>query len=208
MIWIIALSLLLLVAALSFNIESPIPWAKQLRRIAPGTDHAEWGAPDYVVQQVRNDYSMSVRWLRESALAPLSEQRHAAPQFLSGNYLKHFQTLTAHYQKTPPRYIDLADAQHAVAVRYFSADGERCLVIDRQTERSIIAYERQTRTIRLRQRLDDEITVYLMQYDRHSCRWKLAQYIQTLPPGWGRATARPSLVKVTSTLPPTLGRDH
>jgi hypothetical protein len=208
MTWAVLIVALIVLTLLALSGSAKVAWADKMRRLQPGTQRTgEWMAPGYVVQQVRNDYLMGIRWLRESALGSWAAQWEEAPMFFTGTQLQRHQKILSRYKIGPPRYIDMLDARHFVDVRHFSDDGEHCLVIDRQTERRITTFDYWTREPRLTQALDDSALVYQMRYDKQSRRWKIETFIQELPFGWS-AEGDLRRVKVHTTLPPTSGRDH
>lgn len=208
MTWVVFLILIFAVLLYSLRGQKQVAWSDRLRWV--GSDvrrQMEITAPDYVMQQVRNDYLMTMRWLRESAFHDWSDQWYAAPAYLEGYHLqRHLKILNHHRQSGFPQYRDVLHADHAVEVRHFADDGERCLVIDHQTHRIIATFDYWTFEPCVTQSLDDAALVYQMVYDRNSRRWKLEQFIQELPCGWRDGYSR--RVKLYSSLPPTDGRDH
>lgn len=205
MVWAILIVIMTLILFLAtLNGQKQVTWSDKLYRMNAGVSHkAEWMAPEFVIQQVRNDYLMAMRWLRECAFLDWSSQWNAAPAFLAGFQLERHQNIL----KLPaPRFRDVLRADHEVEVRHFSGDGERCLVIDRQTNRSIATYDYWTFEPCLVQALDDAALVYQMVYDKTARRWKIEQFVQELPRGWHGGQSR--RVQLYSTLPPTNGRDH
>ncbi|MDX1993783.1 MAG: hypothetical protein SF029_15450, partial [bacterium] len=96
---------------------------------------------------------------------------------------------------------------HQVEVRHFSEDGERCLVIDRQTSRRMATYDYLNRSRVTTQDLGDGTVVYEMVYDKQGQRWKVNAFIQELPLGWESASKR-KRIRLHSVLPPTIGRDN
>jgi hypothetical protein len=210
MIWSLLLLTLLIVALTMLIGHKRTAWSDKLQRTRQDTPQAEWNAPDYVHQQVRNDYLMATRWMRDCAFSSWTEQWAGAPYYFAGLHLhRHQKILTKQRagQETP--YRDLMDAEHFIEVRHFSSDGERCLVIDHQTERTITTYHHTTCKPWMRQALDDAAVIYQMVYDRSTSRWKIEQFVQELPSALrtGRMTNQ-KRVKVLAELPPTLGRDH
>jgi hypothetical protein len=206
MTWALLVILLLIILLISFAGQKHIAWSEKLQRIHKNTPREEWAAPEYVIQQVRNDYLMAVRWMRECALATWAEQWAAAPYYFAGLHLhRHQKILARHRAGELPRYRDVLKAEHFVEVRFFSSDGERCLVLDHQTERSIITYDYHTLQSGIHQALPDATVVYQLAYDTTACRWKIEEYIQELP--FSLRASRPR-IKVTAALPTTAGRDH
>jgi hypothetical protein len=185
--------------------REPIPWTNRLRRIHAGVARkAEWVAPDEVVHQVIHDYLHAIDWL---TLAALGEQTHRAPQYLTGRFLTRFQTIVNYQTSQRPAYfVGVIMARHHIQVRQFSEDGCRCLIVDCQTERSIESRQLIDRGWSLHQALGDGTLVFQMCYDTKVRLWKIEQFIQELPAGWGNRddTGR---VRLFSQLPTTIGRD-
>lgn len=180
-----------------------------LQRIHAGVfQKAEWMAPDTVLVQVRSDYLGALQWLHDSALRDWSQQYSQASQYLSGTFLKRYQRLLKQNASSRgPHCIGILRADHQVEVRYFSEDGERCLVIDSQTQRRMATYDRDSRARLHTQDLGSCTMVYQMVYDTRARRWKVDSFIQELPLGWGN----PKLVrhiKVQAELPAPAGRDN
>jgi hypothetical protein len=210
MIWSMLLITLLIVALTLLIGHKRTAWSDKLQRTHQDTPQAEWNAPDYVHQQVRNDYLMATRWMRDCAFSSWTEQWAGAPYYFAGLHLqRHQKILTKQRSGQESRFRDVMDAEHFVEVRHFSSDGERCLVIDHQTERSMATYHHATLQPCMRQALDDAAVIYQMVYDRSASRWKIDQFVQELPSALrtGRMTNY-KRVKVLAELPPTTGRDH
>lgn len=186
-----------------------IPWSDQLRRVHAGVPRlAEWMAPDEVVNQVRADYRTSVGWQHDNVLQSLSHQWLEAPQYLSGIYLKRYRAiLHIQRQARPPATVGVLRADHRIEVRRFSAQGDRCLVIDYQTQRRMATYDYEARARLHTQDMGDCAVVYQMLYDSDSQRWKIDKFIQQLPPGWGNPAAVRH-IEVMTDLPTASGRDH
>lgn len=210
MVWALLLITLLIIILTLFIGYKRTAWSDKLHTTQQNTPNAEWSAPDYVHQQVRNDYLMATRWMKECAFIVWTEQWAGAPYYFAGLHLhRHQKILTKQRAGQRPPYRDVLDADHFVEVRHFSSDGERCLVIDHQTERSIVTYHYTTLKPCMRQSLDDAAVIYQMVYDRSASRWKIEQFVQELPSALrtGR-TNNHKRVKVLAELPPTTGRDH
>lgn len=209
MTWAVLFAIVAIIVFLvAFSGQKQVAWSDKLRRLNAGVSYqAEWMAPEYVIQQVRNDYLMAARWLRECSLQTWAEQWNAAANFLDGAQLqRHHAILNSYRIGRPPRYRDILIADHNVTVRHFSENGERCLVIDQQTQRTVISLDYHSYEPFITQALEDAVLVYQMRYDKETRRWKIEQFIQTLPRGW-RADAS-GRVKLYASLPPTNGRDH
>lgn len=215
MMWVVLgiVLILLILATISYTGVKQVAWADKMQRLNTGSK-AEWIAPEYVLQQVRNDYLMAVRWMRESAFHSSASQLNAAPYHLTGQSLLRYQKILAHYRTIgTPRYLDVMQADHYVEVRQFSENGERCHLIDRQTHRSIITYDYWSHTQYLTQAVEDAALVYTMVYDKHSRRWKIDSFVQQLPLGWRAATGKNARrIKLLSAIKPVsgrpIGRDH
>jgi hypothetical protein len=154
-----------------------------MRRVKAGsTEKHEWMAPDEVVDKVRSDYMTATRWLGDNVLSSWQQQWMLAPYYMSGLFLKRFQTLVTQYRAgRMPRAVGVLRADHAVTVRSFSEDGERCAVIDRQTLRRMATYESRTHARVMTQDLGDGVVVYQMRFDANDNRWKLDEFMQELP---------------------------
>lgn len=160
-----------------------VPWLDKMRRVKAGVAQKhEWMAPDEVVDKVRSDYLTATRWLGDNVLSSWQQQWMLAPYYMSGLFLKRFQTLVTQYRAgRMPRAVGVLRADHAVAVRSFSEDGERCVVVDRQTLRRMATYESRTHARVMTQDLGDGVVVYQMRFDVNDNRWKLDEFVQELP---------------------------
>lgn len=180
-----------------------------MRRLQAGVGRkGEWMAPDEVVEGVRGDYLAAMRWLQEHGLAPWQYRWRVAPTYLSGPYLRRFQAiLTQQDRKGAPAVAGVLRADHQLTVRHFSEDGETCLVVDQQTQRRMATYDRRTQDRVTTQDLGDGALVFRMRYDGVERRWKIDDFVQELPQGWGQhATTR--RIRELPALPTVLGRDH
>jgi hypothetical protein len=183
-----------------------VPWANDLLRLNPGAgERAEWMAPPDVVRAVKRDYLATQTWLAEGAnhwgLLASELEAHAA-----GDYLRRQQAALAQLvQSRGPRLAATLTAQHQLAVRHFSTDGLRCLVVDRQTERVMVTASYWSGRVLQRQRLEDCDLVFRMRYSVVARRWQMERLVQRLPaaPGAGRVR-----VAVMAELPATAGRDN
>ncbi len=200
---------LLVIVLMSMYGKSRVPWAAQLRRLHAGvSEKAEWMAPDTVIQQVRSDYLLALDWLHDSALKNWTHRWTYAPLYLSGAYLKaHQLNLQQQRQITGFRGEGVLRADHNVDIRYFSEDGERCLVVDSQTQRRMATYDPVTRARLHTQDLGDCAVVYRMNYDTRSQRWKIESFVQQLPSGWGNPKIARK-IKVLGELTDLAGRDN
>ena len=180
-----------------------VPWASDLERLNPGAGkRAEWMAPAYVVRAVRRDYLATQSWLEECAsdwgLLARELERHAA-----GAYLKRQRAALGLLAQTRgPRVASAVTAEHALQVRHFTADGVRCLLIDRQTQRTVCTHHYWSRNPIGRQRLPSATLVHQMLYDPQRRRWKIERLVQTLP-----APAGGIRVSLNAELPTPAGRD-
>ncbi len=188
--------------------EQQLPWASKLRRMNAGSPtQAEWLAPDTVLEQVREDYKRATRWLQDVALQGYDVQLADADSYLTGTMLADHTERINRYRTNPKPLCGVLRADHVVGVRHFSADGERCVVVDVQVERRMATYHRATGERVGTQHMADATLVYQMQYDREAACWKIAAFIQVLPAAWqhGRTTGR---VRLQPELNTTAGRDY
>jgi len=206
---VLLLALLSIIVAMSMYGKSRVPWATKLRRVRAGeSQKAEWMAPDTVMAQVRSDYLKALDWLHDSALKNWTHRWTYAPLYLAGAYLRwHQQCLQQQRESPEPHYAGVLRADHLVEVRSFSRDGERCLVIDSQTQRRMATYDPVGRTRIHTQDLGDCAMVYQMVYDVRSQRWKISAFIQQLPLGWGNPRLA-QRIELLSDLTVPAGRDH
>ncbi len=182
-----------------------IPWASALVRVNPGSGkRAEWMAPPAVVRAVKRDFLAAHDWLAEGSddwgmLAGELER------YMAGDYLRRQRAaLGLLVQSRGPRLADAITAGHALTVRRFSADGLRCLVIDRQTDITVTTTHYWTGRAIHRQRVPDRTCVWQMIYDARDRRWKIERLVQTLPvPALSRVP-----ISLREELPAHAGRDH
>ncbi len=211
MMWAILLAFLVIVGVMSLIGRQQVSWVSKLFRVSAGVAHkAEWMAPEDIVKVVEQNYLEAMRWLPESMLDDWSAQWSAAPEYLSGLCLRRHQEILKHYRMgKPPRYVGILRCIHQIEVRYFSEDGERCLIIDKQSSRRMATYDYRTQARLNTQDLGDGTVVYEMAYDKKARRWKLERFIQELPVGWktGKKSSRVRLLSA-SALPPSVGRDN
>jgi hypothetical protein len=180
---LLLLILFLMMIIFVLSSTDTVRWSEGLRRVSAGSARrAEWMASEAVVDQVKQDYLAAMTWLAE---ASLGESLHLCDHYLSGNYLRRFQTLLPLLNGEPRRgFVGILDVRHHVQVRQFSEDGLTCLVVDSQTERRMETYDVRLDEHVQTQDLGDGVVVYRMVYDRLAHRWKIASFIQELPPGW------------------------
>lgn len=204
MVWALVFVLLVVVMAAALNNSESIPWVRQLRRLHAGAARkAEWMAPEEVVAQVRAHYLETLQWMQSLEMLESPRQPGDDACYLDGACLKRFRALCGQGQA---RFAGVLRADHQVQVRYFSEDGRRCLVIDRQTQRRMATYDRRTGVRLHTQDLGDGAVVYQMVYDGRARRWKIETFIQELPSGLERSKA-PGRVLMSFHLPAASGRD-
>jgi hypothetical protein len=183
-----------------------VPWANALvrARAGAGRGQAEWTAPPDVIQAVKRDYLTAQAWLARAAddYGLLSRE---LDRFTTGPYLKRQQAILAMLVQTRgPRLAAVLDADHHLAVRHFSSDGLRCLVIDRQTRRRMRTRRYWAGDVVGQQRLADAALVMQMVYEPRAARWKIERLVQSLPlapPGSVR-------LRLAEELPAAAGRDY
>jgi len=196
---------------LAFLGEKRVAWAGRLRRVNPGSPtRAEWLGPDDVVECVRADYKQALRWLQDVALQEADAQLEQAADYLTGEMLKtHTERLKRYhmYREKPLLFEGVLRADHLVDVRHFSADGEKCLVIDVQIERRMATYALQSGERVGTQHMEDATLVYQMAYDREAERWKISAFVQVLPSAWRKPGAA-ERVRIQPEIHTTAGRDY
>ena len=107
-----------------------------------------------------------------------------------------------------PMFVGVLRSDHRLEVRRFSEDGERCLLVDHQTQRRMATYHTRTGQRAVTQDLGDATVVYSMIYDPSDVRWKIDAFVQELPAGWERRRNAKSLVEVDELSPrDSSGRD-
>jgi hypothetical protein len=209
MTWAILLALIAIAIIMAMHSRGQVPWLPKMRRVRAGVARkAEWMAPDEVVDKVRTDYLTATRWLSDNVLSSWQQQWMLAPYYMSGLYLKRFQALVTQYRSgRMPRAVGVLRADHHITVRSFSGDGERCLVVDLQSLRRMATYDPRSHTRILTQDLGDGAVVYQMRYDAADGRWKLDEFIQELPAGWGMPSTG-ARIRELAALPTPIGRDN
>lgn len=195
--------------AISFSGEKQVPWLDQLYRVKAGVARrAEWMAPEDVVQQVKDDYLMTINWLQDSALKPWPLQLKQAPDYLSGPFLDQHQKHIAKCRSMRrPTLVGILRADHRVEVRRFGESGATCLVIDTQSERRMATYDYDTGERHHTQDMGSGAFVFSMCYDTDTERWKVDQFIQELPLGWRKPGAA-RRIELHAELSTKVGRDH
>jgi hypothetical protein len=207
--WALLLGLLAIAMIMAMHSRGQVPWLDKMRRVkSSGARKPEWMAPDDVVDKVRSDYLTATRWLSDNVLSSWQQQWMLAPYYMSGLYLKRFQTLVTQYRAgRMPRAVGVLRADHQVSVRAFTEDGERCVVVDRQSLRRMATYDSRTHERVMTQDLGDGVVVYQMRYDAADGRWKLDEFVQELPDGWGKPALRARIRELSPQLTP-VGRDN
>ncbi len=150
--------------------REPIRWTHRLRRFQVGLScQAECVAPDAVIYQAGNDYLSAIEWLTRAALGKHTQH---APEYLTGRFLTHFQTIV-NYQLIPGHalFVGVMTSQHHIQVPHFSEDGGRCLVVDTQTERRMKSRKMNNHEWLLKQDLGDGALVFQLPYDARVQRW-------------------------------------
>ena len=201
---LIGFALATLVVIAITSMPSVVPWMDTMTRKNPGErDRAEWIAPVDVVEAVTQDYlsfySYAAQHLREGWVTYGRDLNH----FLTGEMLEQQrESIAMRLQNDRGRVVDILRADHDVQVRNFSADGLRCIIIDQQTDQRLATYDYWNRYRLHTQDMGAGIYVYEMAYDMRTRKWKLARFIQCLPPG----TCQPGTLELS--LPHTAGRDQ
>ncbi len=167
----------------------------------------EWIALDTVVSQVCSDYLKAQEWLQDSALKDWVHRWTYAPLYLSGGYLRRYQQeLRRERRQGAPDCTGVLRVAHQVTARHFSEDGERCLVIDHQTQRRMATYSTRSRERLHTQDVGECAMVYQMIYDARNRRWKIDSFVQQLPSGWDNPKLSQRIVLQAHL--PAAKRDH
>jgi len=182
-----------------------VPWANALTRINPGAgDRAEWMAPDSVVRAVKRDFLATQTWLAEGA-RDWGLLGRELEQYASGAYLRRQRNALGLLAQTRgPRVASVQTADHTLAVRHFSADGLRCLLVDWQRDRVVSTSHYWSGALIHEQRLPEAAFVWLMAYDSHDRRWKVERLVQTLP----KPATSGVRLSLADKLPAHAGRDY
>ena len=199
--------ILLVIIIMALSGRQQVPWSSKMRRLHAGSaNRASWIAPEIIVHHVQNDYLDTMGWLTESVFFSWSQQWLTAPTHLSGSFLGRYQEILADYRTAkPPLYVGVLRCTHDVEVCEFSDDGEKCLVIDRQTSQRMATYDYQTHDRINTQDLGDGVVVYMMAYDHEDKRWKIDRHIQELPLSW-RTGKKSRHLRLLVAPPPAVGR--
>lgn len=194
---------ILLIALWAFAPHT-VPWAEHLTRLNAGSGvKAEWMAPPTVVEQVIWNYRESQGWLATCALN-WSRFAERIEDYATGAYLQYQRSaLNSLIHSSEPRITSVINAKHEIAVRYFSSDGLRCMLIDRQTSRLVTTMHYWSKQLMGRQHLNDATLIYQMFYDTADKRWKIEKLLQEFPAATG-GTIR---ITVTAEALTAAGRD-
>lgn len=174
-----------------------------MRRVTESAAHQpEWMAPEEVVRRVRQHYLEAVEWLHQ-----VERDGRLVAHYLSGSMLVRAAQLLW-TRASAPMFAGALRVDHSLEVRRFTESGERCLVVDHQTQRRMATYHMRTGIRAATQDLGSAIYVYGMVYDVGAARWKIDTFIQELPQGWATRRRTGFLVE-TAFLSPhdSSGRD-
>lgn len=203
--FLLAAALVLLILIVMFLSRSGfVPWMDQMTRLNAGAiNRAEWMAPPHVIAAVKHDYLAF--YIYASAKLPkgwLAYMRDLN-EYLSHEMLStQRESLNLRLMQDRGRFIDILRATHHVQVRHFSDDGLSCIVIDQQSEQRIATYDYWTGRRLHTQFTGNAVYIYEMRYDQSVERWKIARFIQQLPPG----ISQPGTLEIH--LPSHIGRDQ
>lgn len=205
---LVAILVALAVVLLILWVAAPrtVPWVDHLTRLNAGTGaKAEWMAPPQVVEDVIADYRAALDWL-ETCADHWGRFAEGLERYTTGSYFTYQRRTLATLVDARPRLAVSLSAHHAFAVRHFTPDGLHCLLVDRQTRRSLTTagyWDGKTLHTLV---LDDTALVFQMHYDLKDKRWKIERLIQELPLG-SFEPGEKARVKLTSVLPLGIGRD-
>lgn len=184
----VVIVMLLLLFGMLLSRAETTPWRSQLYKVNQA-HRAEWMAPLYVIDTVKRDYlafyDYATATLPRGWVPYLTHLDHYLAEDMLAEQRRH---LNEWLGQNHGRFTDILRANHRLEVRHFSADGTTCLIVDYQTERRIATYEYWHGTRVHTQDLGDAALVYQMKYDAVRGRWRIATYIQTLPPGIKQST--------------------
>lgn len=177
--------LVTLVDAMTLDDNRRVPWSDKLRRVdGEGGQPEEWMAPPDVVGRVRLDYLSAITWFQDAAMNDWAHLWAVAPMYLSGRFLQRYRALVSRASRTDvPAVVGVLRADHEISVRYFSAGGTRCLVVDTQLHRRMATYDRPGRARISTQDLGSGTVVYQMAFDHTARRWTIDALVQHLPLG-------------------------
>lgn len=203
----VAVILILVVLGVMIYLTSQsalVPWVNHMKRLNAGAvNRAEWIAPNPIIENVKRDYlsfyDYATQTLPQGWLAYMRDLN----QYMTDDLLREQRhSLSIRLQNDRGRIFDILRANHHIEVRNFSSDGLTCILIDSQTECRLATYDYWNGNRLHTQDVGDAAYVFKMTYDTREERWKMAQYIQTLPPGnW-----QSSLMEINP--PHAVGRDQ
>lgn len=210
MVWLIVFFIIIgIIIGLNFFSRSDVvPWLDKMRRVKIGEGRPEWLVPESVMHTVIQHYQEYIEFAQQNLLKGWVGYTRALTTYMHGEMLTaQLKILDARLHQDDLRLIDILRASHRVHVRNFNNDGLTCLLVDYQTERRLATYHYWTQRRVHTQHLEDAILIYQMQFDSANERWKLANFIQELPPHHYQQTVEGSLDTLENNLPPFLGRD-
>jgi hypothetical protein len=204
---VLLLSGVLLVGMVLLAISSTasvVPWLDRMTRENPGVrDRAEWIAPVDVIEAVKGDYlafyTYAAARLRQGWIAYGRDlENYLADDMLA----EQMESIALRLQNDRGRVVDVLRADHDIQVRNFSTDGLRCIVIDHRSDQRLATYDYWNGNRLHTQDMGAGTYVYEMAFDQRADKWKLARFVQCLPPGTRQAGT------LVLTLPQTAGRDQ
>lgn len=186
-----------------FSRSAIVPWLHQMNRLNPGVvNKAEWMAPPQVLEAVKKDYIAFYTYATITLPQGWNTYLRDLNHYLCDEMLtSQRDSLDTRLRQDRGRVYDILRANHRLEVRHFSADGLSCVVVDYQTERRLATYEYWRKYRVHTQDIGSATLVYQMKYDQRAMRWKIATYIQTLPPGITQTAS------LEIQLPHTVGKD-
>lgn len=166
-----------------------VPWKSEMRRVnrtgQGGVRVAEWMPPEGIVQQTRQHFLDVMRWGEKLPFMSPRLQTSSAPHFLAGTLLRRLHSTLVHEVDTPRAlFAEVLRAEHNPEPRYYTPQGERCLIVDRQRERRMAVYDLRHDRRLFTQHLGAGVIVARMAYDVRDNRWKLESWGEELPGGW------------------------
>lgn len=153
-----------------------------------GTRTVEWLPPEDIIARARTHFLEAMHWGEQMPLMASPLQLASAPRFMSGPMLRRIRTVLARRASGTDSHVAITEvlrAEHAAEPRYFTPEGERCLIVDRQTHRRLAVYDLRQRRRLATQDMGQSVVVYRLLFDTHDSRWKLDALAQELPSGWG-----------------------
>jgi hypothetical protein len=201
---LIAVLVVVLVLLAIRSTSSVVPWMDVMTRRNPGVrDRAEWIAPTDVIEAVTEDYLAFYTYAAERLRQGWVAYGRDLNEHLTGDLLtQQRESIALRLQSDRGRVVDVLRADHDVQVRNFSTDGMGCIVIDHQSDQRLATYDYWAGHRLHTQDMGMSIYVYEMAFDQRAEKWKIARFIQCLPPG----TRRPGTLVLN--LPQPAGRDE